>query len=251
MTIKQKTFRLSVLLLVVCMISTVMLSGTFAKYTSEYAGQDTALVARWSFVAKGGDGDITMGAPAANTELALFDHLYDTHINQKAADGTTFIIAPGIHDEFTVKMDYIADVDADVLITITELDGNVAVPIEYSVDGGVNWVTRAGLADALSEKIQDTNAGGAISPSVPDAAGSFRIAKVANNVTDDINISETVKWRWAYDADEQAGDVTTAIASDDATDTGLGNASNTAGLTRTHYGIKIDLTATQVVPTTE
>jgi hypothetical protein len=45
----KNTFRVAALLLVACLISSVMLSGTFAKYTSEYAGQDTALVARWSF----------------------------------------------------------------------------------------------------------------------------------------------------------------------------------------------------------
>jgi hypothetical protein len=45
----KNTFRIGALLLVACLISSVMLSGTFAKYTSEYAGQDTALVARWSF----------------------------------------------------------------------------------------------------------------------------------------------------------------------------------------------------------
>ena len=48
----KNTFRVAALLLVACLISSVMLSGTFAKYTSEYAGKDTALVARWNFVAE-------------------------------------------------------------------------------------------------------------------------------------------------------------------------------------------------------
>jgi hypothetical protein len=243
----RKTFRLGALLLIVCLISTVMLSGTFAKYTSEYAGQDTALVARWSFTAQG-DGTI-MGATGDNTELALFDHLYATHINQKAADGTTFIIAPGVKDEFTLKMNYIADVDADVLIDITALAGNAAVPVEYSVDDEANWVTLANLPDALSEKIILTNVGGAIERSDPDAAGSFRIVKVANNSNTPVAISQTVKWRWAYNVAAQSG--TSEIVSSDTTDTTLGTASQTAYNStnnRTHYGIKVDLTATQVVP---
>jgi ABC-type cobalt transport system substrate-binding protein len=43
----SKTARITILLLVLCLISTAMLSGTFAKYTSEYAGADTALIAKW------------------------------------------------------------------------------------------------------------------------------------------------------------------------------------------------------------
>jgi len=252
MTNTSKTARIGMLLLVLCLISTAMLGGTFAKYTSEYAGQDTALVARWSFVAKGGDGDITMGAPAANTELKLFDHLYATHINQTdgvADPDTKFIIAPGVADEFTVKMNYIADVDADVLITITELDNNADVPVEYSVNGGTNWVTRANLAEALANRIIATNAGGAISASVPDADGSFRIAAVANNSVTPVAISETVKWKWRYTKGE-AGSAYPGQT--DVQDTALGTASQTAAAAditkRTTYGIKIDLKATQVAP---
>ena len=50
----KKTFRLGALLLIVCLISTVMLSGTFAKYTSEYAGKDTAFIAKWKITPSGG-----------------------------------------------------------------------------------------------------------------------------------------------------------------------------------------------------
>ena len=253
MTNTSKTARAAMLLLVLCLISTAMLGGTFAKYTSEYAGQDTALVARWSFTAKGGDGDITMGAPAANTELALFDHLYDTHINQTDGEATPkFILAPGVGDEFTVKMDYIADVDADVLITVSDLDGNANVPVEYLVNGGTNWVTRANLADALAEQIKANAAyAGKVSASDPDAVGSFRIAAVDTDSVAPVQISETVKWKWRY-AKSEAGSA--YAGQTDEQDTTLGTESQTAAQSnianRTKYGIKIDLKATQVTPTT-
>ncbi|MGI6491963.1 MAG: hypothetical protein ACOX0T_06060 [Pelotomaculum sp.] len=243
----SKTVRAAILLLVLCMISTAMLGGTFAKYTSEYAGADTALVARWSFEAKGGDGDITMGAD--NTELALFDHLYSTHINQTDGAGK-FILAPGVEDEFTVKMDYIADVDADVVIEITPLAGNANVPMEYSVDDGTNWVTLANLPNALAVEI--ASPGGALSDPVANDK-TFRIAKVDANSTNSVSITQPVKWRWAYDFAAQSGQGNTEITSNDVTDTALGEASQAAvaGGTianRTHYGIKIDITATQVAP---
>jgi hypothetical protein len=245
----RKAFRIGALLLVVCLISTVMLSGTFAKYTSEYAGQDTALVARWSFAAKEGpSGERTLGAVEDNTELALFDHLYDTHMNQTAADGTTYIIAPGVGHNFTLKMDYLADVDADVEIKFDKLADSANVPIEYSTDGGTTWVTLDNLADALADQIiANTAYGDAIDDTQP-AAGKFRITAVDNASTTPVLISETVKWKWRY-AKEEAGSAYSAQT--DAQDTALGEASKNAGINRTKYGIKVTLTATQVTPATE
>lgn len=245
----SKTVRAAILLLVLCMISTAMLGGTFAKYTSEYAGQDTALVARWSFEAKGGE--ITMGAE--NTELNLFDHLYSTYINKTYgtdddSEHAQYIIAPGVGDEFTVKMDYIADVAADVVIEITELDGNAAVPMEYSVDDGTTWVTLANLPDALADQIRaNTNYDFVGDDDTDD--GSFRITKVATDIVTPHAISETVEWKWRYAKGEAGSAYATQT---DEQDTALGIASQAAAqesaASRTTYGIKIDITATQVTP---
>jgi hypothetical protein len=264
----KKTFRLGALLLIVCLISTVMLSGTFAKYTSEYAGQDTALVARWSFMAKGGDSDTNLGAVASNTELKLFDHLYDTHINQTdgvAEPNTKFILAPGVSDEFTLKMDYIADVDADVKITIDKLGGSADVPIEYSADNGATWVTLADLPDELAKNIVAKTPNATTVTGSSDTSGkltdtnlsdkTFRIAAVANNIITPVSISQKVMWRWTYEPSEE---YKTGEQNDvnwtDADDTDLGVASQTAAqdtvANRTTYGIKITLNATQVVPET-
>jgi hypothetical protein len=243
------------------LISSVMLSGTFAKYTSEYAGEDTALVARWSFTAQGSSNNIgDLGDMGSATELALFDHYYDTHINGTSTDGT-YIIAPGVEDEFMIKMDYLADVDADVEIAFETLPGSAAVPIEYCVvrDGQEDtWVTLTGLAEELANKIiakaldtaTATESAPAATESAPAANGIFRIKKVANSEDAAVSISETVKWRWAYDNAAQAAGGTSEITSSDSFDTGLGEASvlNAAG--RSQYGIKVTLTATQVTPAT-
>jgi hypothetical protein len=228
----KNTFRIGALLLVACLISSVMLSGTFAKYTSEYAGQDTALVARWSFTSASLNN-------TQNFDLDIFGHEYDQHINQLDTD---YIIAPGISGDFVLDMNYIADVDADVEITFAPLDTNTASPpIEYSADGGTTWVALGGLAEEYIEQILDP---GVITD--PDGGdGTFRIAKVANSSTDDVNISQAILWRWPYEA-------STAVhaGSSNVADTALGVASNNADLTRTSYGIKVTLTATQVAPGT-
>lgn len=239
---KNRIFRAAALLLVLCFISTVMISGTFAKYTSEYSGEDTALIARWSFGGFAGQNSVTIETTTGEqgATLGLFDHAYKTHINQK---DTNYIIAPGVNGEFIVAMDYLADVDADVVIGIEGLEGNAAVPVEYSVDAGGSWVPLEDLAKTLVEQIDST---------VTDS-NTFRIASVAAGSNDAVSILEKVQWRWAYDEteqgiqEEQKGNY--AIRSSDITDTGLGVAS-ASDTSRTSYGIKITLTATQVAPGT-
>jgi hypothetical protein len=230
----KNTFRVAALLLVACLISSVMLSGTFAKYTSEYAGQDTALVARWSFEALGGT--LATQDPT-EIELALFNHVYNTHINRTAADEETYIIAPGVSGDFTIQMAYLADVDADVEITFQE-SGDLSgqnFPIEYSADGGSTWVAYDELAEEFIDQIITT---GITDPNETD--NTFRIAKVDD--TDDVNISETILWRWPYYVNDDSDDV----------DTGLGADSNTqfsgSQATRTSYGIIVTVKATQVTP---
>lgn len=210
---KNRIFRAAALLLVLCFISTVMISGTFAKYTSEYSGEDTALVARWNFEGFAGQNPVE-----STTELDLFKHEFDKHINQK--DGNDYIIAPGVSGEFVVAMDYLADVDADVVIGIKGLEDNALVPVEYSVDGGSNWVELDGLADALANEMGSENA----------SENIFRIAAVGVDSTTAVNISETVKWQWPYDAGdsvyEDSSDETDTILGEESYDEGVDGNNN-------------------------
>ncbi|NLO20746.1 MAG: hypothetical protein GX119_01930, partial [Syntrophomonadaceae bacterium] len=135
----KNTFRIGALLLVACLISSVMLSGTFAKYTSEYAGQDTALVARWSFTSTN-----LYEATAADIYLPIWDHTYTENIYEQ--EGNDYLIAPGIQGEFTVDFTYDADVSADLIFNFTKsgnydsededdvADEAAPVPIQYSLD---------------------------------------------------------------------------------------------------------------------
>ena len=215
MTLPKKTFRISALLLVVCMISSVMLSGTFAKYTSTYAGQDTALVAKWDLTMT--DGTTGFAVSPAVAELDLFSHAYDTNI--VAPDGADYIIAPGVDGEFVLSMTNNSDVAADITFDFEKVTGSADVPMEYSLDSGTTWVILDNLQTALNaENIQLAETGGAV--------------------------TRTIQWRWAYD-----GTTATAGATD-ASDTTLGIAFADAATTgdRTTYVLKIEITATQVQP---
>ncbi|MFA7077711.1 MAG: hypothetical protein WC147_04750 [Syntrophomonas sp.] len=209
MTLPKKTFRISALLLVVCMISSVMLSGTFAKYTSTYAGQDTALVAKWDLTMTDGATEFAV-FPDAAAELDLFSHEYNKNI--VAQDGD-YIIAPGVDGEFTLAMTNNSDVAADITFGFAKTAESANVPMEYSVDG-TTWVALDGLADELNG--------------------------------DDITLAETdgtetltIQWRWAY--------VDSTGETKNASDTDLGIASATAD--RSEYTLEVTLTATQAAPT--
>ncbi|MDD4768058.1 MAG: hypothetical protein PHF87_10875 [Desulfotomaculaceae bacterium] len=243
---KNRIFRVSALLLVLCFISTVMISGTFAKYTSEYSGQDTALVARWQF-------DVTDGNTAGEDitkQLDLFSHSFNKNINSES--GGDFIIAPGVHDEFTVEMTFLSDVDAKVTVNFTDEDGTVGVglPIEYLVvnedETNSNWVKAEELSEEFVAMVVERYPD--LAAAADSADNTFTFGKTGVDVGTANEINQVVKWRWAFDAGEQDGDNSKGYESDDVTDTGFGNTSAAGGATRTTYILNVSVKAEQLPP---
>lgn len=144
---KNKMMRLAACLLVMVLLTTSMIAGTFAKYTSEAYGTNTARVAKWSFEVN--DADI------ATTDKFTFD-LFKT-IND--TDGTTEgdvkkadqIIAPGTSGFFELVLENTSEVTAKygIVYTITNTAG---IPLKYSVDGGKSWTDTLVNVDADDSK---------------------------------------------------------------------------------------------------
>jgi hypothetical protein len=245
----KNTFRIGALLLVACLISSVMLSGTFAKYTSEYAGQDTALVARWSFGALGGGNNTTN---PTEMSLDLFGHLYKNNINTIEENGKNTLIAPGVGGQFTVAMDFLSDVDAKVTVNFAENKNSTAknLPIEYSVVDGT-WVSLEDLPDAFVDALADNEDYEDIV--TPATDNTFTFAKSGVDDATAATITQVVKWRWAFDDKDQEGDAAdgTAIDSDNDVDTAFGNESAGGGATRTTYILDVSVVAEQVEPLTD
>lgn len=88
---KKSTLRnLGVMAVVLCLVTTSLLGGTLAKYTTEITGTGSATVAAWSF--KVNDNASTI------SEVKLTD----TSLNSKVTDSK---IAPGTDGSFDVKID--------------------------------------------------------------------------------------------------------------------------------------------------
>jgi len=248
---KNRLFRVTSLLLVLCLVSTAMISGTFAKYTSSYAGQDTALVARWDFQVLEGTTDL--GAPDEDPiqQLDLFGHLFDTNINQK--DGNDYIIAPGVNDEFTINMKFLSDVDAKVTVDFTKT-GTVAaeLPIEYLVlnadEDNTDWVALGDLPEKFVAMVVAENPTLTAAADPADNTFTFNRSGIDDATAD--TITQVVKWRWAFDDTEQPeGESSTGYDSDDETDTGFGETSAAGGANRTTYILNVSVAAEQIAPT--
>lgn len=231
---KNRVFRVASLLLVLCFVSTVMISGTFAKYTSEFSGQDTALIAKWDVTVSGGQGNdleaLTDGSPAAT--LDLFSHAYDVNIVEGA--GADKIIAPGVSGEFTLSVTNKSDVAAGVEFEFDVSGDAVDVPIEYS----------------LSSNFDETYTISYVDSELVDNLGP----KVAFSQVDPGETPETpikVYWRWAFEKE-----VNEDPSERDISDTALGVASadkfndEETEEERTEYILTVTATATQIAPET-
>lgn len=205
---KNRTLRVSALLLALTLITTCFVGGTFAKYTSSTTGDDTATVAKWSF--KVNDTEFAKTNPSILT-FDLFDTINDTGNTADEGDVADAKIAPGTAGSFNLTVKNESEVNATYTVELTETNAS-NVPLQYSVDG-TTW------KDSIAEV----------------AMTSYTNKPIAMNGSETV----TVYWRWVFEG-------TTSGAHDgqsDVNDTALGIAAQTAVPTVT---ITAKLTATQV-----
>lgn len=190
---KNRMMRLASTLLVLTLLTTCAISGTFAKYTSEATGTDTARVAKWAF--KVGDTNIATTAGTTVT-FDLFDTVKDTagstEIDVKTGTGTERIIAPGTSGLFMLALKNESEVNAEYSIDYS-VSNTYNIPVEFSVDGGTTWVSHANIDTLDVEDVAIVMDGGA-----------------ANII---------VEWRWAFTGSQSSNFTSTQT---DATDTILG-----------------------------
>ncbi len=195
----DKITRFAILILALTMITLMVVSGTFAKYTSSATGSDTATVAKWSIKVGSGDG-VEIAGSSSTVSFDLFSTIKDEDGGSEAdvagkASGTAVgstsatakIIAPGTSGSFDIIVKNESEVNATYSIAFES--NNTSIPIEFSTDG-TTWKS------TLSEA------------NVTNAAINMNSAAQ----------TKTVYWRWAYDVS----------AARDTADTNLGVAAQTS-----------------------
>ena len=129
---KIKTMRLASVLLIAVLLSTCVISGTFAKYASTVAATDSAVVAQ--FTVKSFD---TTGAVADQiVDVDIFSTIYDTKGTTDYVNDTTteddvvnaigdVIIAPGTWGKYTYTIENDSQVTVNYAIAYTAQEKDV------------------------------------------------------------------------------------------------------------------------------
>lgn len=214
---KNRMMRLASVLLICVLLTTSVISGTFAKYTSTATAADTARVAKWEINYSDKVNNTAKVNIVGNNNTISFD-LFNTVTDdgevtggtddENVANGTgTMIIAPGTGGKFLMNIENASEVTAEYTIALSQTQSNLVedskpIPIEYSLDG-TEWKT----------SIADLN------PSAVLAMGA--------------SAEVTVYWRWAF--------IDGTVASRDADDTALGTATDAPSVT-----VTATITVTQV-----
>ena len=205
--------RFAILILALTMITLMIVSGTFAKYTSSATGSDTATVAKWSIKVGSGDG-IEIAGSSSTVAFDLFSTIKDEDggseddVAGKASNiavgntaATAKIIAPGTSGSFDIIVKNESEVNATYSIAFES--NNTSIPIEFSTDG-TTWKSTLSEANVTNATINMNSAAQ----------------------------TKTVYWRWAYDVS----------AARDTADTNLGVAAQTSPASVT---LSATITATQ------
>lgn len=220
---KTSLTKITAIVLLVTLVALAIISGTFAKYAEQYAGEGTAIVAKW-------DVNVTDLDGTALTESTTFDlfnksKVYDLskvanvndlseavgEVDDNVAKGTDkAIVAPGTWGKvgFKIKIAASNEVKVKYGVDITDIQNNIA-PLEFSVDGK-NWTT-ANDVKTLTTKV--------VGPSAEETEETV-----------------TLYWRWLYENGTEE-----TLTNNDNNDKTLATAEN-----RATCSIKATLGAIQV-----
>ena len=182
---RNKLFILGICTVMVALVSLSLVSGTWARYTSQVSGEDSARVARWGFTVTDKSYGYNGGAVSQKFNFNLFGTVNEadtttTEEHIAATDGT--IIAPGTGGSFDLVLTNNSEVTAEYSIDYTVTNSS-SIPVEFSVDGST-WGALQDVTASDATKLAHTN-------------GSTTV---------------TVYWRWPIGAESaNAGDTALGI----------------------------------------
>lgn len=233
-------------MLAVSLLTTCVISGTMAKYTSTASGSDTARAAKWSILVN--DTEIATATPQT-LNFDLFGTVGDANpetvdeINNDAdvmdpeAGGTT-IIAPGTGGYFELEITNKSEVTADISIELQETN-DAGIPILYSFG---DWDVYHTYAD-LQTLVESTYEGdwGKMLAALTDDSDMDALDQMEPNDTYTI----PVYWTWAFEGEDVQYDLQedSTFSQNDNSDTVIGINAQKAPQTVT---ITATVTATQV-----
>ena len=188
---KNIAMRLASGLMLSCLLSTCVISGTFAKYVTSGEATDSARVAKWGVTVEG-------KLAAANV---MFKSEYD-ETGSVTVDSTVDVVAPGTGGTLTA-FDVSGTPEVDVTVTyvpVVELGDNwidkydlakFYCPVTFTVSTNSGTDSICGLDYASADAFED-----AIEALIVAAQGYYDAGtNLETAVEDDL----TVSWNWAFE----------------------------------------------------
>lgn len=226
---KNRMMRLASLMLVLVLMTSCVISGTFAKYVTSDSGSDTARVAKFGVVVEAEDFDM-FKTDYETGDTVKFKGQYSV---SSAADDRDKVLAPGTGGTFgDIKITGTPEVAVDVAIV-----ANVALSNNWIVDGvfycpvtvtvgttdicGLDYDSATEFANAIKAAIEGKSA---------QYAPNTNLAETYD--TDNLDLA----WAWAFEGADGSGQT-------DVKDTALGDKAVSEDLT---ISIDVDITVTQI-----
>ena len=199
---KNKVLRLASVLMMACLLTTCVISGTFAKYVSTTSAQDKARVAYWGF-------------KEATLEIKdLFANAYDNTDGKATVKSTQIdpdtnekvdVIAPGTEGSVTIQYKYVGkeNIKAPEVaynFEVSTVGSECATVIQenknitwafYKKDETPTWGTWDALLAKIAELSEDVQAGAL--PAL--SSGTYTIA-----------------WKWDFEKDAAGNTADTAMS---------------------------------------
>ncbi len=227
---KNKMMRAASALLVAVLLTTSTISGTFAKYVTEYEVSDNARVAKWGVAIEAEDFDLFTTDYATDDDTATFTGDYSVSSAEGDRDD---VLAPGTSGSFAnIKITGTPEVAVDVDIVATvEVSNNwivdedfycpVVVTVGTEKISGLDYDTAVEFAAAIKDEIDGKSAQYAPNTKLDDTYDTTNL---------------DLAWAWAFEG---------AVGSEqtDVKDTALGDAAVDEDLT---ISIGVDITVTQI-----
>ena len=212
---KNKMMRLASILLIAVLMSTCVISGTFAKYTTKGNAGDTARVAKWG---------VTVVATGNDAFATSYDNTAPgTHVvSSGEIQGETSVLAPGtngllaeLNIDGTPEVMVNVNVTADLELTGWEVEGAVYCPIVFTV-GTVNYQIGDPANNDATHKYYATV------DELEAAIEGLFTALTANNVAANTPLDAkdvSVSWAWDFhDVDDEISQKDTALGNLTGTD---------------------------------
>ena len=215
---KNKMMRMASGLLVAALLTTSMISGTFAKYTTAISRSDTARVAKW-------------GVKIDATGNTFANSYNEKNAATATVSSTDKVVAPGTNGnmatmslsgtpEVAVKVSYTGEFSLDDNWVVGQ-NKDFYCPLVITVKNA-SGTTEIKQGDSINSKKDFEDA---VNNAIAAYSTTYEANKDLSTVGDD---SLTVTWSWPY-------------TGDDTKDTALGDATTAANVT-----LKVTTTVTQI-----